>query len=120
MNKRASLSVFVRVLYAQVVDKLTGSMTDNHSEPLLGQEPTQEEVPEDLERGLSGAPGHDFRHLIEAQPEAVIRYLSAACLPAQTMKLLATLDLPEFTPVFVYRYLEKHGVSQLGLFHVPV
>ncbi|KAL0035205.1 hypothetical protein WJX79_005983 [Trebouxia sp. C0005] len=64
-------------------------MSDSHSEPLLGQEPTQEEVPEDLERGLSGAPGHDFRHLIEAQPEAVIRYL------------------------------EKHGVSQLGSFHVP-
>jgi len=96
-------------------------MSDNHSEPLLGQEPTQEEVPEDLERGLSGEPGHDFRHLIEVQPEAVIRYLSAAGLSAQTMMfVLATLDLPEFKHVFVCRYLEKHGVSQLGSFHVPV
>ncbi|KAL0018835.1 hypothetical protein WJX77_008993 [Trebouxia sp. C0004] len=50
----------------------------------------QEEVPEDLARGLSGAPRQNSRHLIEAQPEAVIRYL------------------------------EKHGVSQLGSFHVPV
>lgn len=74
----------MRVLYARPVEKLTNSMSDNHSEPLLGGEPTQEEVPEDLERGLSGAPGHDFRHLIEAQPEAVIRYLLAGCLPAQT------------------------------------
>ena len=85
VNKRASLSFCVRVTYAQLVDKLTDSMSDNHSEPLLGQEPSQEEVPEDLERGLSGEPGHDFRHLIEVQPEAVIRYLSAACLPAQTI-----------------------------------
>ncbi len=75
----------MRVVYTRLVKKLTYSMSDNHSEPLLGQEPTQEEVPEDLERGLSGAPGHDFRHLIEAQPEAVIRCLSAACLPAQTV-----------------------------------
>ena len=121
VNKRASLSFCVRVTYAQLVDKLTDSMSDNHSEPLLGQEPSQEEVPEDLERGLSGEPGHDFRHLIEVQPEAVIRYLSAAGLSAQTMMfVLATLDLPEFKHVFVCRYLEKHGVSQLGSFHVPV
>ena len=43
------------------------------SEPLLGQDTSEEEVPEDLERGLSAAPGHDFQHLIRAQPEAVIR-----------------------------------------------
>ncbi len=92
-------------------------MSDNHSEPLLGQEPTQEEVPEDLERGLSGALGHEFRHLIEAQPEAVIRYLSAACLPAQTLTFVCRI---RFTQVFMCRYLEKHGVSQLGSFHVPV
>ena len=92
-------------------------MSDNHSEPLLGQEPTQEEVPEDLERGLSGAPGHDFRHLIEAQPEAVIRYLRPLACQLKRLCLFATLDLHEF---FVCRHLEKHGVSQLGSFHVPV
>ena len=48
-------------------------MAGDTSEPLLNDGPTEDEVPEDLERGLSAAPGHDFRHLIDAQPEAVIR-----------------------------------------------
>ena len=48
-------------------------MAGDASEPLLQNGPTEAEVPEDLERGLSAAPGHDFRHLIDAQPEAVIR-----------------------------------------------
>ena len=47
------------------------------AEALLRHETTEEEVPEDLEGGLSAAPGHDFKHLIEAQPEAVIR-----CMPS--------------------------------------
>lgn len=48
--------------------------------PLLGHQTTEEEVPEDLEHGLSAVPGHDFRHLIEAQPDAVIK--SAAIMPS--------------------------------------
>ncbi len=52
---------------------LASRMSDSNSDLLLGDGTTEEEVPEDLERGLSGAPGHDFRTLIEAQPDAVIR-----------------------------------------------
>lgn len=44
---------------------------------------------EDLERGLDSGASHDFRHLIDSQPEAVIRFL------------------------------EKKGMEQLGSFNVP-
>lgn len=55
-------------------------MSNRSNEPLLGQETSEQVVPEDLERGLSGAPGHDFRHLIDAQPEAVLRYFPGCLL----------------------------------------
>ena len=44
--------------------------------PLLrqqGAEQDRADGPEDLERGLSQGAGHDFRHLIDSQPEAVIK-----------------------------------------------
>ena len=57
-------------------------MSGGSDSPLLGHETTEDEVPEDLEHGLSAAPGHDFRHLVESQPEAVIRYCLGPCLTA--------------------------------------
>ena len=46
-----------------------------HTDPLLGSNQDGEsETQNDLERGLSsGHGGNDFRHLIETQPEAVIK-----------------------------------------------
>ncbi|DBA98675.1 hypothetical protein WJX77_002585 [Trebouxia sp. C0004] len=52
-----------------------------------GQTPS--DASEDLERGLDSGAGHDFRHLIDSQPEAVIKFL------------------------------EKKGMKQLGSFSVP-
>ena len=53
-------------------------MPDTHRTPLLKSQVSEQEVPEDLEEGLDRGPLHDFQHLIDAQPEAVIRYAAAS------------------------------------------
>lgn len=47
----------------------------DHLEPLLRQDEDGAPDPQaDLERGLGSGHGNDFRHLIDTQPEAVIKY----------------------------------------------
>ena len=41
--------------------------------PLLERQHTSSEASEDLERGLHSGADNDFRHLIDSQPEAVIK-----------------------------------------------
>ena len=93
----------------------------HNGSPLLGHQPSEEEVPEDLEHGLSAAPGHDFRHLIEAQPDAVIKFVtftrSCARVGANWSSHMPALLL---NPPCRCRHLEKHGVTQLGSFSAPV
>lgn len=48
-------------------------MQDGDSAPLLKRQVSEQEVPVDLEEGLDRDPLHDFQHLIDVQPEAVIR-----------------------------------------------
>ena len=48
-------------------------MQDGGNTPLLKRQISEQEVPEDLEEGLDRDPLHDFQHLIDVQPEAVIR-----------------------------------------------
>ena len=93
---------------------------------------------EDLERGLDSGAGHDFKHLIDSQPEAVIKYVfrlwrlrSLARLYRQYAAATCIRPLPAslknwYQPVSfhlqvgVCRFLEKKGMAQLGSFNVPV
>ena len=48
----------------------------DHTDPLLSREDGEDaDPPNDLERGLASSHGNDFRHLIDTQPEAVIKYV---------------------------------------------
>ena len=49
-------------------------MPDSNT-PLLERERSSSDASEDLERGLHSGADHDFRHLIDSQPEAVIKYV---------------------------------------------
>ena len=48
----------------------------DQTDPLLGPQEGSEEadISSNLERGVGNGPGHDFRHLVDTQPEAVIKY----------------------------------------------
>lgn len=48
-------------------------MQEAASAHLLQHQISEQDVPEDLEEGLDRGPDHDFQHLIDVQPEAVIR-----------------------------------------------
>ena len=54
----------------------------DQTDPLLGQQEGSEEtdISNNLERGVGNVPGHDFRHLVDTQPEAVIKYASCSKL----------------------------------------
>ncbi len=52
------------------------SAMESSQAPLLERQnssQTSSDASEDLERGLDSGAGHDFRHLIDSQPEAVIK-----------------------------------------------
>ena len=97
---------------------------------------TSSDASEDLERGLHSGAGHDFRHLIDSQPEAVIKCaLTCMCSKLADLSMLngchcgVRLSYITSTHLFpclivsavdVCRFLEKKGMKQLGSFSVPV
>lgn len=104
-------------------------MQDNRNTPLLQRNISEDEVPEDLEEGLDRDPIHDFQHLIDLQPEAVIRCecwvtRDGCCSFDLTLQAAEceykTIATALSQPVSCRRYLEKQGTKRLGNFKLPV